>query len=39
MKSVDIVTECIGDHNYTNKCNNYLNLICILNHWLIALSY
>ena len=31
LKSVAIVTECIRDHNATNKCNNSLNLICMLN--------
>ena len=31
LKSVGIVTECISDHNDTNKRNNCLNLICALN--------
>ena len=39
LKSVGIVTECINDHNDTNKCNNCLHLICMLNNWLINLSY
>ena len=39
LKSADIVTECIGDHNDTNECNSYLNLICMLKDWLITMSY
>ena len=39
LKSVGIVTECISNHNETIKHNNCLELICILNHWLITLSY
>ena len=39
LKSVGIVTECISNHNDTNKRNNCLNLICTLNDWLITLSY
>ena len=31
LKSIVIVTECIGDHNYTNKRNNCLNWIYVLN--------
>ena len=31
-----IVTECIRDHNYNNKRNNCLNLICALN---VCLNY
>ena len=31
LKSIVIVTECIGDHSYTNKRNNCLNWICVLN--------
>ena len=38
LESVGIVTECISDHNDTNKDNNFLNLICILIDWLITLS-
>ena len=39
LKSFGIVTEYIGDHNDTNKHNNYLHLISTLNDWLITLSY
>ena len=39
QKSVGIVTDCISDHNDTNKSNNCFNLICTLNDWLITLSY
>ena len=39
MKSFGIVTECISDHNDTNKHSNCLNLICLLNDWLITLLY
>ena len=31
LKSITIVTECISDHNDTNKHNNCLSLICTLN--------
>ena len=34
FKSVAIVTECINDHNDTNKRNNCLNLISALNVYL-----
>ena len=34
LKSVGIVTEYISDHDYTNKCNDCLNLICALNVYL-----
>ena len=30
LKIVGIVIECISNHNYTNKRNNFLNLICTL---------
>ena len=30
LKSVGIVTECIGDYNDTNKRNNCLSLVCAL---------
>ena len=30
LKSVGIVIECISNHNYANKRNNCLNLICTL---------
>ena len=36
LKSVGIVIECISYHNDTNKCNNCLNLICMLNDRLIT---
>ena len=39
LKIVGIVTECISNHNDTNKHNNCLNLICMLNNWLITLLY
>ena len=32
--TVVVVTECISDHNDTNKHNNCLNLICALNVYL-----
>ena len=31
LKSVGIVTECMSYHNDTNKRNNWLILICVLN--------
>ena len=31
FKSVAILTECVSDHDDTNKHNNCLNLICALN--------
>ena len=34
-ESVGIVTGCICGHNDTNKSNNFLNLIYMLNNWLI----
>ena len=38
-ESVTIVTECISNHNDTNKRNNCLILICMLNDWFIILLY
>ena len=29
LKSVGIVTECIIDHDDTNKCSIYPNIICL----------
>ena len=31
IKNAVIMTECICDHNDTNKCIDRLNLICVLN--------
>ena len=39
LKSVGIVTECISDHNDTNKRNNCLNLIFMLNDFFITRSH
>ena len=36
LKGVGIAIECISYHNDTNKCNNCLNLICMLNDRLIT---
>ena len=39
LKGVGIVTECISDHNNTNKRNNCPSLICVLNKKIGSLLY